>query len=109
MGAQGLEDGGRDLAGGNGDLLALRANGGRGAGALEIGGLALRSDRPGELLIGNLDGVDGVEGLENLLIGAQAERTQEDGAEELALAIDADVEGCSSGRTRTLPNCRGRG
>ena len=42
---------------------------------------------------GNGDGVDGVEGLEDLLVGAQAERAQEDGAQELALAVDADVEG----------------
>ena len=40
----------------------------------------------------NVDGVDGVEGLQDLLVGAQAERAQEDGAQELALAVDADVE-----------------
>ena len=50
-------------------------------------------DLPGQLAVLHVDGVDGVEGLENLLVGAQTERAQEDGAEELALAVDADVEG----------------
>src|SRR4030088_3105515 len=55
-----------------------------------LGGVLVQ--RPVQLAAFELDGVDGVEGLENLLIRTQAERAQEDGAEELALAIDADVE-----------------
>ena len=47
---------------------------------------------PVQLAVLHADGVDGVEGLENLFVGAQTERAQEDGAEELALAVDADVE-----------------
>src|ERR1700750_1739028 len=56
-----------------------------------LGGVLIQ--RPVQLAAFELDGVDGIEGLENLLIRAQAERAQEDGAEKLALAIDADVEG----------------
>jgi hypothetical protein len=36
--------------------------------------------------------VDRVEGLQNLLVGAQAQRAQEDRSQELALAVDAHVE-----------------
>src|SRR6201995_6105021 len=56
-----------------------------------LGGVLIQ--RPVQLAAFELDGVDGIEGLENLLIRAQAERAQEDSSEELALAIDADVEG----------------
>ncbi len=55
--------------------------------------LALLGDHPVELAVLHVDGVDGVEGLEDLLIGTQAKGAQEDGPEELALAVDADVEG----------------
>ena len=47
---------------------------------------------PVQLAIATRNGVDGVESLENFLVGTQAQGAQEDGAEELALAIDADVE-----------------
>ena len=56
-------------------------------------GLAFGVDLPGQLAVVRCDRVDRVEGLEDLLVGAQAEGAQEDGAQELALAVDADVEG----------------
>ena len=71
-------------------LPALMAD--AGADADEVGCLVCAGDDPGELAVLHRDGVDGVEGLEDFLVRAQAERAQEDGAEELALAIDADVE-----------------
>ena len=45
-----------------------------------------------QLAVLHVDGVDRVEGLEDFFVRAQAERAQEDGSQELALAIDADVE-----------------
>src|ERR1035441_10283809 len=55
--------------------------------------MALGRYLPIQLAVGDGDVVDGVEGLQYFFVGAQAERAQEDGSEELALAIDADVEG----------------
>ncbi len=88
----GLEDRRRDLAAGVRDLLALVHDGVRGLGAEQVRGLFGVSYGPEELAILQVDLVDGVEGLENLFVGLEAERAQEDGAEELALAVDADVE-----------------
>ena len=39
------------------------------------------------------DGVGQVEGLENVLVRTQTQGAQEDGAQELALAVDTNVEG----------------
>ncbi len=76
------------------DLIALVGDGVRGLGADEVRGLGrIFLDDPVQLAVDELDGVDGVEGLENLFVGTQAEGAEEDGAQELALAIDADVEG----------------
>ncbi len=91
--AQALERVRRDLARGGGELFTLDGDGGRGSGALQVGELALGSDLPVQLAVLHVDGVDRVEGLENLLVGAQAKGAEEDGSEELALAVDADVEG----------------
>ncbi len=82
-----------DLASGRSNLLTLDGDGVSGTGSLQVAELTLGSDLPAELAVGDVDGVDGVEGLEDLLVGTQAERAQEDSAEELALAVDADVEG----------------
>ena len=82
----------RDLAGGRSELLALDRDGVGGTRALQVGRLTFGNDLPAQLAVLHVDGVDGVEGLEDLFVRAQAERAQEDGAEELALAVDADVE-----------------
>ena len=50
--------------------------------------------------------IDGVEGLENLFVGTQAEGAQEDGSEELALAIDADIERVLLVVFELHPRCR---
>ena len=92
LGAEVLEDRRRDLAAGRDDLRAIGGDGDGRAGAPEVGD-AFGNDVPAELAVGDLDGVYGVEGLEDLLVGAETERAQEDGAQELALAVDADVEG----------------
>ena len=49
-------------------------------------------NRPEQLVVGQLDLVDRVEGLQNLFVRTQAECAQEDGAEELALTVDAHIE-----------------
>src|SRR5215470_2002263 len=54
--------------------------------------LGVLIERPEELVVLHRNLVDGIEGLEDLFVGLQAESAQEDGAEELALAVDADVE-----------------
>ena len=84
---------GGDLAACRSDLFALDRDGVRRTRALQVGRAAFGCDLPVQLAVVHVDGVDGVEGLEDLLVGTQAERAQEDGAEELALAVDADVEG----------------
>ena len=47
---------------------------------------------PLQLAVGDVHAVHGVEGLENLLVRAQTQSAQEDGSQELALAVDAHVE-----------------
>src|SRR5262249_23598218 len=44
------------------------------------------------LAILHVDGVDRIEGLQDLLVGTQTKSAQEDGSQELALAVDTDVE-----------------
>src|SRR6185437_8318031 len=56
-------------------------------GALDAG-----IQRPEQLVIAQRDAIDGIERPQDFLVAAQAEGAQEDGAEELALAVDADVE-----------------
>ena len=58
-----------------------------------VGFSAFGIDGPEELAVLDRDLVDGVEGAEDFFVGLEAEGAQEDGAEELALAVDADVEG----------------
>ena len=93
VGAQGLHDAGADLLAGRADVAILVGDGGGWTGAEEVGQLAVFGDLPGQLAVGDVDGIDGIKSLQNFFIGAKAERAQEDGAEELALAVDADVEG----------------
>src|SRR5262249_56321215 len=45
-----------------------------------------------QLVVLQADAVHGVERAQNVLVGAQAESAQEDGAQELALPVNADVE-----------------
>ena len=93
-GAQRLEDAGRDLASGVGHFFTAyhdRVCRLRAEQVGRLGGVA--GDGPVQLAVLHRDGVDGVEGLEDLFVGLQAECAQEDRAEELALAVDADVEG----------------
>ena len=47
---------------------------------------------PLQLAVGDMQAVNGVESLQDLLVGAQAQSAQEDGSQELALAVDAHVE-----------------
>src|SRR5207302_9952353 len=91
--AQALDRVRGDLARGGSEFFALDRDGGGGTRALEVGELAFGSDLPVQLAVFHVDGVDGVEGLEDLFVGAEAEGAEEDGPEELALAVDADVEG----------------
>ncbi len=92
--AQRLEDAGRDLAAGVGNLFALDHDGMRRLGAQQVRSLlGILADLPGQLAVVHRDGVGQVEGLENVFIRAQAQGAQEDGAQELALAVDTDVEG----------------
>ncbi len=91
--AQRLEDAGRDFAAGVGNLFALDHNRMSRLGAQQVGGLSeIFADLPGQLAVVYLDGVGQVEGLENVLVGAQTEGAEKDGAQELALAIDTNVE-----------------
>src|SRR4051812_3738761 len=52
----------------------------------------VRFECPEQFLIAHCDLVDRVERSEDVLIRTQAEGTQENGAQELALAIDADIQ-----------------
>src|SRR5579871_5649063 len=54
--------------------------------------LRILRNRPAQLAVGNLNAVDRIEGLENLLVGAQSQRAQEDRSQKLALAVDAHIE-----------------
>ncbi len=92
-GAQRLENGRRDLAPGVRDFLALNHDRVCGLGAEQVGSLTVLGNAPVQLAVFHRNGVDGVEGLEDFLVGLQAKSTQEDGSEELALTVDADVEG----------------
>ncbi len=83
----------RDLAAGVRDLFALVENGVRRLRALQMSGrLGIGRNRPLQLAIGNVNPIDGIEGLENLFVRAQAQGAKEDGSEELALAVDANVK-----------------
>src|SRR5262249_22988960 len=55
--------------------------------------LGILIERPEELAILHRNLVDGVEGLEDLLVRLETESAQKDGAQELALAVNANVEG----------------
>src|SRR6516164_7561860 len=65
----------------------------RGLGADQVGiRLCIRRNRPEELAVRDVDAINGIERLQDLLVRAQAKRTEEDGAQEFALAIDAYVK-----------------
>ncbi len=53
---------------------------------------AVGVERPEELLVFDGDAIDGVERAENVFTGTQTKRAQKDRSQELALAVDADVE-----------------
>src|SRR5450631_3558554 len=74
------------------NLLTLHHDGMSRFGSEQVGVLSGLGDIPLQLALGHGNGVDGVEGLEYFLVRTQAQSAQEDGAEELALAIDADVK-----------------
>ena len=84
---------GSDLAAGMRDFLAALLDGVRELEAYQVG-RALDSgfEGPVQFLVLHRDAVDGVERAEDVLVGAQAESAQEDRSQELALAVDADVE-----------------
>ena len=88
-----LQQRGADLLAGGNDLLAV---GTVMASAVRVPTMLVASPPqaivPVQLAVTHVDRVDRVEGLEDLLVRAQAERAQEDRAQELALAIDADVQ-----------------
>ena len=85
---------GRNLAAGVGNLFALHHDCVCRLGAQQVGSLLrIVADLPGELAILYVDGVGQIEGLENVFIRAQTQGAQEDGAQELALAVDTHVEG----------------
>ncbi len=93
-GANRLERVGRDLAAGVGNLLALGQHGVRRLGAHQVGAcVGILRNSPKELAVLNVQAVHRVESLENLLVGTQPESAQEDGSQELAFAVDADVKG----------------
>ncbi len=45
-----------------------------------------------QLAVDNVNPIYSVEGLQNLFVRTQSQRAQEDGAQELALAVDADIQ-----------------
>ena len=49
-------------------------------------------ERPEQLLVLQRKPVDGVEGAQNFFVGAQPQGAQENRSQELALAVDADIE-----------------
>src|ERR1700753_401148 len=90
-----LQRGAPDLLAAGDDLLvrSLAAVNGRSrARADQVRRLVFGGDGPVQLAVLHVDGVDRVEGLEDLLVSTETKCAQEDGPEELALAIDADVE-----------------
>ena len=61
--------------------------------AQQVGGfVAVWIERPEKFLVANYKPVGGVEGAQNVFAGTQAESTQENRTQELALAIDTYVE-----------------
>ena len=84
----------RDLAAGVRDFLArLRLDAVRQLHAQQVGRLLAGGiERPVQLLVAHGNAIDGVERPQNFFVGTQAQGAQEDGAQELALAVDADVE-----------------
>src|SRR5579864_8694263 len=54
--------------------------------------LAGRIERPVKFLVANHEAVHGVERAQNVFAGSQAQGAQENRAQELALAVDADIE-----------------
>ena len=100
---------GGDLAAGVRDLVTLDDDGVGGLGAEQVGRLvAGRIEGPEELAVFDVDFVDGVEGAQDLFVALEAEGAEEDGAEELALAVDADVEGVLLVVLELDPASRGR-
>src|SRR6266705_467904 len=60
-----------------------------------VGQLALHDSRrnvPEEVLVPKRDTLHLIEGTQNILVGLHAQRAQEDGAQELALAVDSNVQ-----------------
>src|ERR1019366_1119385 len=51
-----------------------------------------RFQRPVQFVVAQSDAIDGVKGAQNVLIRTQAERAQENASQELALAVDANVQ-----------------
>ena len=92
-GADRLERVGRDLAAGVRDLLAVMQHRMRGFGAHQVRqGLRGRGYGPVQLAAGNVQPVHGIESLQDFFVRTQAQRAQKDGAQKLALAVDAHVE-----------------
>src|SRR5262249_18287664 len=85
---------GVDLAAGVGDLVAgLRLYAAGKLHSDQVGRLVARGiECPEQFVVANGQAIDGVESAENIFTRAQAERAQKDGAQELALAVDADVK-----------------
>src|SRR6185295_10014400 len=83
-----------DLASGVRDFLArLRLDAVRQLHAQQVGRLlAGRIKRPVKLVIADDEPVHGIERAENVFAGTQAEGAQENRAQELTLAVDANVE-----------------
>ena len=84
----------RDLAAGVRDLFAtLGRDLVRQLHAQQVGGLVDAGlQRPVQLVVAQSDAIDGVERAQNVLVGAQSQRPQEDASQELALAVDAHVQ-----------------
>ena len=92
--AQRLQRAGCDFASGVRNLFALVQYRMRRLGAHQVSGhMRILRDRPLQLAVGDVQPVHGIEGLQNLFVRTQPQRAQEDGAQELALAVDAHVEG----------------
>ena len=61
--------------------------------AQQVRGLfAAGVERPEQLLVFDRNAVDGIERAQNVFPGAQAQSAQENRSQELALAVDADIE-----------------
>jgi len=88
----GLERVRSDLAAGVRDLIALVQNSMRRLRTQKMRRLAFRRNSPLQLAIRDVNAIDGIEGLEDLLVGTQPQRAQEDRSQELTLAVDAHIE-----------------